>query len=69
MARKSKSVYDRIEDKKKEILKAEEIFNNLNNELKNLLIEKDELEMKQLLEHMKSKNLNIEQAIDLIDKI
>ena len=66
--RRQKSVYDRIANKKEEILKAEEVLATLNNELKILFLEKDDLEMKQLLEHMKANNLDISQAIDLLNK-
>lgn len=68
MARKQKSVYERIKDKKQEILKAEEVLNKLNNELQDLFAEKDKFEMKQLLEHIKARNLNLEQAIDLLNR-
>lgn len=68
MARKQKSVYERIEDKKEEILQTEETLRNLNQELQVLFTEKDELEMRQLLERMKANNLDISQAIDLLDK-
>lgn len=66
--RRQKSVYDRIANQKEEILKAEEVLATLNNELKILFLEKDDLEMKQLLEHMKANNLDISQAIDLLNK-
>lgn len=68
MARKQKSIYERIKDKKQEILKAEEVLNKLNNELQDLFAEKDKFEMKQLLDHIKAKNLNLEQAIDLLNR-
>lgn len=68
MARKQKSVYERIKDKKQEVLKAEEVLNKLNNELQDLFAEKDKFEMKQLLDHIKAKNLNLEQAIDLLNR-
>jgi biotin-(acetyl-CoA carboxylase) ligase len=68
MARRGKSVYERIEDKREEIKSAEEVLRNLHEELKVLLQEKDELEMKQLLEQMKANNLDISQAINLLNK-
>lgn len=64
MARPAKkNVYKRIEDKNKEILKTEELLAKLNNELKELQAEKDDLEMHQLLEMMKSKGLTINEAL------
>ncbi len=58
-----KSVYERIEDKKQNIKEAEELLATLNNELQTLYLEKDDLEMRQLLEMMKSKGLTIDQAL------
>ena len=67
MARKSKSkgisVYERIEDKLQNIKETEELLVQLNNELQDLYGEKDDLEMRQLLEAMKSKGLNINEAL------
>lgn len=63
MARKSKSVYERIEDKKQNIKETEDMLAQLNNELQELFTEKDELEMKLLLEAMKTKGLNINEAL------
>lgn len=68
MARKGKNVYDRIEDKRGEIREAEETLKRLNEELQVLFKEKDELEMKQLLEQMKANQLDITQAINLLNK-
>ena len=65
MARSTrKNVYERIEDKKNEILEAEQLLTTLNEELETLYSEKDDLEMKQLLEVMKSKGLTINEAIE-----
>lgn len=65
MARSTrKNVYERIEDKKNEILEAEQLLATLNEELETLYSEKDDLEMKQLLEAMKSKGLTINEAIE-----
>ena len=58
-----KNVYERIEDKKKEILDAEQLLATLNEELEVLYSEKDDLEMKQLLEAMKLKGLTINEAL------
>ena len=66
MARKGKSVYERIEDKREEILKAENMLVQLNNELQELNLEKDDLEMRQLLETVKSNGLNINKALELL---
>lgn len=65
MARKPKSVYERIEEKQQEILEAQELLATLNNDLCELNKEKDDLEMHQLLDLMKSKGLNINEAIAL----
>lgn len=69
MARKGKSVYERIEDKMEDIKSAEEVLQNLNDELQILLKEKDELEMRKLFEHMKANNLDINKAIDLLNAV
>lgn len=64
MARISKkSVYERIEDKKQTIKETEELLATLNEELQTLNLEKDDLEMRQLLEAMKSKGLTINEAL------
>ena len=67
MARKSKSVYERIADKKEEILNAEEVLAQLKENLQVLYSEKDDLEMRLLLEKMKAKGLNIDEALTAID--
>lgn len=68
MARQTKkSVYERIEDKKKEILEAEQLLATLNEELDVLKIEQDELEMRLLLETMKIKGLSINEALAKIN--
>ena len=63
MARKSKSVYERIDEKLQEKKEAEELLAKINEELQELNLEKDALEMKLLLEAMKSKGFNIEEAL------
>lgn len=68
MARKSKSVYEKIEAKKKEIQLTQEKLQNLTNELLELESEQDNLEMHQLLTAARSKGLNIEQALAKIAK-
>ena len=58
MARvKSKSVYERIEEKEQNIRETQELF-----------AEKDDLEMRQLLSQMKANNLDINKALDLLNK-
>ena len=63
MARKSKSVYERIEEKIQNIKETEALLATQNEELQTLYLEKDDLEMRQLLEVMKSKGLNINEAL------
>ena len=64
MARASKkSVYERIEEKIQDIKNTEELLATQNEELQTLYLEKDDLEMRQLLEMMKSKGLTIDQAL------
>lgn len=65
---KSKSVYERIEEKKQNIKDAETVLAQLNDELQELFAEKDDLEMRQLLEAMKSKGLNINEALAKFDE-
>lgn len=67
MARKSKSVYDRINDKKDEILEQEEYLKQLNEELNILYNEKDELEASILLKQLKANGLTIDQALQLLN--
>ena len=67
MARPSrKSVYERIEDKKLSIQETEELLAQLNNELQELYTERDNLQMAQLFEAMKTKGLDIEEALKLL---
>ena len=69
MARVSKkTVYERIEEKLQSIKEAEELLATLNEELQTLYLEKDDLEMRQLLEMMKSKGLTIDQAAKLFQE-
>ena len=64
MARVSKkSVYERIEEKLQDIKATEELLLTQKEELQTLYSEKDDLEMRQLLEMMKSKGLTIDQAL------
>ena len=64
MARSNKkSVYERIEEKLQDIKNTEELLATQKDELQTLYLEKDDLEMRQLLERMKSKGLTIDQAL------
>ena len=64
MARPSKKdVYVRINDKKEEIRQAEEQLTKLNEELKELLREQDELEMSRMLAAIRDQNIDIETAL------
>lgn len=64
MARTSKKdVYTRIDDKKEEIKQAEEQLAKLNEELKELLREQDELEMTRMLEAIRNQGIDIETAL------
>lgn len=67
MARSSKkSVYERIEDKLQNIKEEEAILAQLNNELQELYTERDNLQMSQLFEAMKTKGLDIDEALRLL---
>ena len=67
MARTSKkSVYERIEEKLQAIKETEELLVQLNNELQELYTERDNLQMNQLFEAMRSKGLDIEEALELL---
>lgn len=68
MARKPKSVYERIEMKVQEIKRTEENLRQLTEELQQLESEKEQQEMCQLFNCMKSKGLNIEQALAKLNK-
>ena len=67
MARPAKkTVYERIEEKQKTIKETEELLVRLNEELKTLNSEKDDLEMHQLFGLMKSNGLTIDKATELL---
>ena len=67
MARATKkSVYERIEDKLQNIKETEELLSQLNNELQELYTERDNLQMSQLFEAMKTKGLDINEALALL---
>lgn len=67
MARPAKkTVYEKIEDVKKEILKTEELLVKLNEELQTLNSEKDDLEMHQIFEMVRSNGLSIDKVTELL---
>ena len=64
MARTSKKdVYIRIADKKEEIRQAEDMLTQLNEELKVLYKEQDDLEMTRMLEAIRNQGIDIETAL------
>ena len=64
MARPSKkSIYERIESKKEEILNKEKELNELNKELQDLFSERDQEEMERLLAKVRESGLDIESAL------
>lgn len=67
MARPSKkTVYERIEEQKNKILETEDLLKTLREELQELYVEKDDLEMHQLLDMMKANGLTIDKAAVLL---
>ena len=65
MARPSKkTVYERIEEQQNKIAETEKLLETLNEELQVLYAEKDDLEMRQLLQQMKENNLDIKTALE-----
>ena len=69
MARPNKkNVYERINDQRDRIKETEELLVKLNDELQVLYAEKDDLEMRQLLDMMKSNGLTIDKAISLLNQ-
>lgn len=61
-----KDVYTRIEQKKNEIKETEETLARLNDELKVLFQEQDDLEMHQMLEQIRANGIDINQALELL---
>lgn len=61
-----KDVYTRINEKQNEIKKAEETLARLNDELKVLFQEQDDLEMHQMLEQIRANGIDINQALELL---
>ena len=61
-----KTIYVRINEKKEEIQRTEALLTKLNEELKDLYAERDQLEMHQLFTLMKKNNLTIDKAMELL---
>ena len=68
MARKGKSVYERIEEVKSEIQLTEQHLYELKSQLQSLYDEKDDLEMRQTWAAIKSNGLNLEDIQKLLTK-
>ena len=67
MARPSKkTIYERIESKKQEILNKEKELAELNKELEELYSDRDRQEMEKLFELMKANGLTIDKAAELL---
>lgn len=70
MARKSKSksIYEQIKEVESEIVSNDQHLAQLKSQLENLLIEKDELEMKQTWNAIKESGLSMEDIKKLLEK-
>lgn len=68
MARKQKSVYERIEETKNEIISTEERLAQLKSHLAELESERDDLEMRQTWAAIKDNGLTIEDVQKLLLK-
>ena len=68
MARKSKSVYERIEEIKSEIASTEQQLVELKSQLNILYEEKDDLEMRQMWAAIKQNGLGIEDIQKFLEK-
>ena len=68
MARKMKSVYERIEETLADIAYTEQQLGELRTQLQNLYDEKDELEMRQIWASIKNNGLTIEDVQSLISQ-
>lgn len=68
MARKGKSVYERIEDKRQEILALEENLTQAKAQLVELESEKDDLEMRQTWAAIREKGLSFDEIQKIIAK-
>lgn len=69
MARKPKDVYSRISEKKSQIKETESRLDKLNSELKALNKERDDLEMKQMFEAARERNLDVRAVINIMSKM
>ena len=69
MARKSKSVYERIEETQSEIISVEQNLARLKSLLEELNAERDDLEMRQTWASIKEKGMSIEDVHKLLEKI
>lgn len=67
-SRKSKTVYERIYEIKEEIMLTENKLAELNNNLEQLNHERDNLEMHQLFDFIRSNGITLEQAKALMSK-
>lgn len=63
-----KNVYERIEDMLEQQKIKEQELENIHQQLQKLYKEKDELEMRLLLQKVKESGLNIEQALSKLSK-
>lgn len=71
MARKPKniSIYEQIENVKSEITSTEQHLAQLKSQLEELLIEKDDLEMRQTWTAIKESGLSMEDVQKILEKI
>ena len=69
MARKPNDVYSRITEKKVQIKETEDRLQALNEELKALNKERDDIEMKQMFEAARERNVDVQQVINIIEKM
>ena len=65
---RKKSIYERIEDTKRRISETEETLAQLNMLLNNQISERDDLEMHQLFDFIRSNNISLDQAKSLMSK-
>ena len=68
MARKPKDIYERINDKKKQINTLNEKFNIAESELNALEKERESYEMKLIFETAKENNYTVQQVISMLSK-
>ena len=68
MARKSKSVYERIEETLSNIASTEQQLAELKSQLQNLYDEREDLEMRQIWAEIKNNGLTIQDVQKMLDK-